>query len=414
MKLLYKLLSFCSPLIYYLVGFFNKKVKRINQGRKSSLLLYKEFVQKLAPEKDFYWFHAASLGEYLQALPVIKNLKENDCQLKCIASFFSPSGFEQANDPIIDLKFYLPADRYKIFRQFFAFRKPLAIIFIKYDLWPMMINSGADAQIPMFLISAESAPLKKYVLHPGSFFARLLRQMTGIATNTIETAAWLQHNGYQQAIYTGSAKIEQAASLPALEYKNQNLIDFIAGRQVLMGGSIWQNDLRLIEMLQTPDDLCLILAPHEVNESKIAEIENAFPQQTIRLSEFHPGIYKVLIIDSIGLLSRIYRYADIALVGGGFGKGIHNILEPSAYGIPVISGPANNSFSEATQLQLLGSYFTVNNAQEFNELIEKLLYDPQLRSLIKNKLASFFKENTGAAAKISALIKDKSDGKLAG
>lgn len=136
---------------------------------------------------------------------------------------------------ILNFTYLLIAIRF--FEQtFLLFENPFRYFFIKYDLWPMMINSGADAQIPMFLISAESAPLKKYVLHPGSFFARLLRQMTGIATNTIETAAWLQHNGYQQAsIYRLASRLNKQRQFSALEYKNQNLIDFIAGRQVLMG-----------------------------------------------------------------------------------------------------------------------------------------------------------------------------------
>lgn len=405
---LYRLVSYTSPLIYSIFGFFNSKVKKINRGRRSTYSDVSIWQKTISENDKIYWFHAASLGEFEQLIPVIRRLKQTS-STQIIVSFFSPSGYENAHDKYFDLKIYLPVDTVKSMQTLIQAIKPSKIIFCKYDIWPNFILEAAKLKIPLLLCGLEINESHFAIAKPYSLRASLLHRFSYLLTNTEDGARLLAKAGYPQALFTGSPKIEQAGTISNEDYENIQIKQFCDDHFIVIGGSAWEPEIHLLmKILSDYQDIKLIIAPHETDEPTIQSIHNKFGDLAIRLSQYSDTyIYKkVLIIDSIGKLKYLYRYSNIALIGGGFGPGIHNILEAAAYGIPIISGPNYLKFSEAIQLKKLNAFYPINAYDELKQIVNQYLSDENIVVKTKKVLGQYFKKNKFASAAIQKYIEE--------
>lgn len=406
MNVIYQLFSRLSPLIYTIGGWINPKIARINVGRKETFTKIKDYANKLTGIEKTYWIHAASLGEYDQMIPVIELIKSTVGN-NVIVSFFSPSGYDNCKADLIDLKFFLPADQCSHFEHIFSVFKPEKIIFSKYDLWPNFVATAYRHNIPMLVAGMDINENSSLIKKPNSLHNLPYGSMQFLLTNTDKGAELLRQSGFERAYFTGSPKIERAAALPALPHSPAGLEDFIKGGKIIIIGSAWSREIKLVQSWWKPDSgFKLVIAPHEPTLEMVNLIRHTFKGETELFSELstHSSTKDILIIDTMGDLSKIYRYATIAFIGGGFDDGIHNILEPAAYGIPVLSGPNYIQFSEAVQLKESGAYFPINDEIEFTALIQHLSTDADKLQHIRLSLAEYFRSNVGAAAKITQYI----------
>lgn len=403
---MYALFSFSAPLIYAIIGLFNPKVRKINAGRKNTMMRVEQWLKTLDGKEKIYWIHAASLGEFDQLLPVIRLLKDKR-ENRVIVSFFSPSGFENIKEDAIDLKFYLPADTPKKMGQLVSRINPRKIIFSKYDIWPNFIMSAIRNKIPLILTGLEINSNHFALRHPSSLRSNLLSEFQFLLTNTTEGADKLMAAGYAQAHFTGSPKIEQSGTIVSQPWSNEIIHKFCTGHFTVIGGSVWEPELQLLKQLSEElPDIKFIIAPHEPTQAMLQRIDGLFGDLAIRLSKISGADLEksVLVIDTVGQLKFIYRYGDIALIGGGFGAGIHNILEAAAYGLAEIAGPAWEKFSEAHQLKAMEAFWPVNNYSEFHQVITMLKNDDHKRKTIHNSLSLFFNKNKFASADILKYI----------
>ena len=404
--LLYDVLIWLADLLFKVVALFHKKAAKIVSGRKSTLQIINNFTTD--PLLPVYWFHCASLGEWEQTIPVVEQIK-NVKNSFVLVSFYSPSGFENAKrTDLIDLKIYLPVDTSAGYNLIFEKFKIRAIIFTRYDIWPNLVRKASLLNIPLILIGAEFRQGSRY-LNKSSFFGNLLKRFVYISCNDLNSYDLIKKAGFLNASLDGSPKIERAFDLTAHPQHNDHISSWKGNDKVIVAGSVWQEEITLIHDCikgENLNNLKWIIAPHEPSSAMIALLKARFGTEMILYSEFiqHPSDKKIIVIDSIGLLSKLYYYADLAVIGGGFGKGIHNILEPACYGIPVIAGPNYTKFSEASILIELGVFNPVNNFEQFRNTLDGLLSNESRLDSIKSAINKFAKNNKNVSETISARI----------
>ncbi len=388
-------------LLFLCYSFFNGKAAKIRLGRHQ----LNRQLESASSALPTIWFHCSSLGEWEQTIPVVERLKDN-LNIQVLISFYSSSGFENAKrQELVDSMIYLPVDYYKAYTPVFSKLNIIGISFTRYDIWPNLVKNAVDRGIPLFLIGAETASLQRY-LKPGSFFNHILRHFSLISCNTSGTAELLTDAGFSNVYSDGSPKLERSAQVAASEYKNTVLEAWQRDSLVVIGGSIWPTEIVMLEKLffdHSIKNLKLILVPHEPSPDVIKSLQETYRGINVLFSQLseHDSESRVIIMDKVGYLSKIYRFADVAFVGGGFGKGIHNITEPAAAGLPVISGPNNSGFSEATVLKEAGIYYTIRTFEEFEDVMDGLIENETKRIEIRTAAIDFFNTQSGAAERIS-------------
>ena len=401
---LYTASLFVYNCIFAFISLFHSKAAKIINGRKESRSQISLLDDSRPPA---IWFHCASLGEWEQTIPVVEKIKAESSYF-ILLSFYSPSGFENAKRAdLIDLKIYLPVDFIRNYRLIFQKFDIKTLVFTRYDLWPNLILAANNLKIPLILIGAEFKAGSRY-LRTNSFFYKLISRFSYISCNDPASADLLIKAGLRHIGSDGSPKIERAVANTKAKIAHELLSEWCKNDFIILGGSVWSQEITLLaKFIQDhPSNIKVILAPHEPNDQSLKEIDDAFKAKVSRFSTLSEQDMdcQVIVIDSIGILSGLYHYADTAVIGGGFGKGIHNILEASVYGIPVISGPNNSKFSEADLLLNESVYFVAEDYNSFNKLISEFMNDKNLREKIKSKAAKFFEKQLGASQIISTKI----------
>lgn len=364
----------------------------------------------LGDEKNIIWIHAASLGEAEQALPIIEKLKEIDPSSKILLSFFSPSGFENFKEhSAVHFSCYLPIDSSSNAKDFIEIVNPKLAVFIKYEIWVHYFKTLSKKEIPFFLTSALFREDQFYFKKPyRQFFLPILRMVNHIMVQNESSLKLLQKNEIEKVSICGETRIDRVLKLRELEFSDPVLENFVNSKPVLIAGSSWPIEEEMIRnFLVDHPNLKVILAPHDISENHISNIQELF--SNFKLSLYGKGSEcghsQILVIDNIGLLSRIYRYANIAFIGGGFGKGLHSTIEASVYGLPVIFGPKHQSFIEPSEMKSLAAGFEVKNEDEFSEILSSLLENPEDLQKASQAAYEFVKSKSGAVDHIISKIK---------
>jgi len=387
------------------------KLKLGFNGRKKTFEAIKSF-RKIQPGK-LVWFHVASLGEYLQAKPVIAAFKKEHPLWSVAVSFFSPSGYEQAikkKQPWVDFICYLPIDSPKNANRFVDLLSPEMVFFIKYDLWANYIFAVKKRKIPLYLVAASFRVEQVYFSWYGGFFKQLLFCFDHIFVQNEASKALLEKTGLQSISLTGDPRFDNVYKT-SLQPKSFPEIAQGIAKKVMVLGSVWQEDMdSLIPFINQSKDLQFIIAPHDIHAGIIENWQKAITLPSIKYSEFskadQPSVWNILIIDNIGMLSSLYQFAQWAYIGGAMGKGLHNILEPLAFGIPVLFGPLKkvSKFPEADISNQYGCGFPVKDETEIITVMEKLSQPADYAQACQSA-KNLVNDNLGSAERTIEIIK---------
>jgi len=389
--------------LIFLASLFNEKARLLYKGQQQAFVLLKE---KVDPNANYVWFHSASLGEFEQGRPVIEQLKRDDPETKIILTFFSPSGYEvRKNYAGADIVSYLPLDTPRAARRFVKLVKPSKAIFIKYEFWPNYLLALQAAKVPVFSISAIFRPGQVFFKSYGKWYLGLLGTFKHIFVQDSFSADLLIKHGIQHISVAGDTRFDRVADL-ATQAKTIPLVEaFVANAtKVIVAGSTWPKDEELlVRYLKEHIDVKLVLVPHEIHEAHISGIIKLLDTDFVRFTQATDSSVSsvnCLIVDTIGMLSSIYRYTNVSYIGGGFGVGIHNTLEAAVYGVPVVFGPNYQKFREARELITAGGAFSVNNYDELEARLDKLFMDKQAGKIA----GEYVTKNTGATAEICKVL----------
>ncbi len=384
---------------------FSPKAKEWLQGRSHQAQLIQSFSINQSP----IWFHCSSLGEFEQARPIIELIK-NHTQEKILLTFFSPSGYLPTKDyEYADWIFYLPADLPQHAKNWIKKFHPKLFILTKYDLWYNYIHTCHHQQIPIILISAIFRPNQYLFKSYARSFRFQLQKFNQIFTQNKETLQLLKKYEFSNVQLTGDTRIDRVSKIAQDSDPIAKIKDFCANKRTIIFGSSWSEEENiLIDWLKenNSDDLKYILVPHDVSKGKIEVLKAKIDiPYSLWSSESIDDNHQVLIVDTIGLLNKIYQYGWVAFIGGGFRKSIHNILEPMAQQIPVIIGPNYSNFPEAVEMVESGAVFVVNNYNEFRDTLHKLS-NPMIYEDISKTIAHYIKTNQGASQLIFKYLQE--------
>lgn len=393
-----------------LAALFSSKAKLWVQGRKG---IFEQLGKKLADVDNIVWFHCASLGEFEQGRPLIEAYKKNFPHHKILLTFFSPSGFEvRKTYEGADYIFYLPVDSAKNAFRFVSLVNPKMVFFIKYEFWFNYLNEIKNRRIPCFLISGIFREEQLFFKPYGKWPLSQLSAFTHFFLQNNKSAELLSKQGFDNYSIVGDTRFDRVIQIADHAKKLLLIKSFCGGEvKVVIFGSSWPEEDRIALQLLKSGDFKgkIIIAPHEISNSKIQFLLNSFGGQGILWSELemklsNPENYKVLIIDTIGLLSSIYQYADIAVIGGGFGKGVHNVLEAATFGLPLFFGPNYLKFNEVKELIAMGAAESASSPEKLLVSIVKLLHNNEKYFRRARLAEEYVRENAGATEKILAKI----------
>lgn len=397
--------------IVKLLALFSPKIKLFVNGRKN---VFQTLESKIYSADKTIWFHAASLGEFEQGLPVMEKIKVQYPNHKIIVTFFSPSGYEvKKNNSISDVTVYLPLDTKSNAQKFLKLVHPDLVFFIKYEYWPNFLNELKKLNIKTYLISGIFRENQAFFQWYGGFYRNALNTFDYFFVQNENSKKLLQSLGFNNVKISGDTRFDRVVSI----LERDNSLDFIKlfknNTITIVIGSSWPKDESLLVnyINQTNEKVKFIIAPHNIKVEQIQELKNSITKKTVLFSEKENtdlSNYDVLIVDSIGILTKIYSYAEIAYVGGGFGNpGVHNILEPATFGIPIIIGPNFNHFTEAVALVHQEGCVCVANQNELNDAFSNLIFNEDIRLEKGNICSTFVQMNKGATNVIMKHICNK-------
>ena len=402
MLFLYNLVVLFAGFLLKIIALFNPKMKLFVEGRT---VVFPVLEQKIKPINKTIWFHAASLGEYEQGLPVIEKIKEQFPSHKIVVTFFSPSGYEvRKNNTIADVTVYLPLDTKKNAQQFLQLVHPDLVFFIKYEYWPNYLFELKKSNTKTYLISGILRQNQLFFKWYGGFYRDALDAFTYFFVQNETSKKLLQQLGKTNVAVSGDTRFDRVATI----LEKDNSLDFISAFKddtlTIVVGSSWPKDEDLIVNFINSNTLNIkfIIAPHNIKEDQIQNLKNSITKKTVLFSEKEGkqlADFDIFIIDTIGILTKIYSYADIAYVGGGFGNpGVHNVLEPATFGVPILIGPNYSHFAEAIALVNMEACVSVNNQKELNEALENLIRNNAIRNEKGHMCSTFVQMNKGATA----------------
>lgn len=404
--LLYNLFLLIYQTGIRIASFWNPKAAQWVQGRKQ--------FPAFPTDRKTIWMHCSSLGEFEQGRPVLEALRERYPAYRVVLSFFSPSGYEiRKNYAGAEQVIYLPMDSAAHARRLLDTMNPSLVIWVKYEYWHYYLQACRQRQIPVWLVSAIFRPGQPFFKSYGSLWRNILRCFDQIFVQEPQSAALLETIGCKMNVQvSGDTRFDRVAAIADTAQPIAGIDAFVSGRPVLVAGSTWEEDEEeLVHYVKRHPEICFILAPHEVDAVRLAEMRKTFPDAILysKLTAPHPNEKtNVLIIDNIGMLSRLYRYADITYVGGGFGDdGIHNTLEAAVYGKPVLFGPVYEKFAEARGLVACGGAFPVEQALELETKLDELFSNEETRRLAGEAAGNYVRINRGATQQIMEKIYEK-------
>ena len=355
-----------------------------------------------------FLIHAASAGEYEQALPLIKALKKIRPGIPVLLTFFSPSGyrFKKGKTPA-DAECYLPLDSPGNARRFVEKIRPRAAFFIKYEFWPNIVRALSKRDIPVFSVSTKLTPGQR--LFKSALLLQTLKQFTHFFVQDETTEALLKKHGINRTLLTGDTRFDTVADLPEQPVQFPVIVDFKKDNFLIVAGSTWEKDEDLLTeyMQMAPANTKLLLIPHEPTKKHIRQLTEKYGLGHCLYSGYNQSSRdcRVLVVDTLGLLKYAYRYADVAYVGGGFGKGIHNILEAAVYGVPVVFGPNYRKFTEAVEMVERQAAFPVSDLASLQKIFNRLT-NKEFREKKQKAIKAFIEQNTGATEKITDFLKN--------
>ena len=386
--------------IVKVVALFSPKIKVFVDGRKS---VFQTLTSKISSGDKTIWFHAASLGEFEQGLPLMEKIKIEFPNHKIIVTFFSPSGYEvRKNNTIADATVYLPLDTKSNAEKFLKLVHPDLVFFIKYEYWPNYLNVLKNLNSKTFLISGIFRENQAFFKWYGGFYRNALKTFDYFFVQNESSKLRLQSLGFNNVKISGDTRFDRVVSILERDNSLDFIKQFINNTMTIVIGSSWPKDENLLVnyINQTNETVKFIIAPHNIKAEQIQELKSSISKKTILFSEKENqdlSTYNVLIVDTIGILTKIYSYADIAYVGGGFGNpGVHNILEPATFGIPIIVGPNFSHFAEAVALVHQEGCISIANQNELNDAFSNLISNADVRNEKGHICSTFVKMNKGA------------------
>jgi 3-deoxy-D-manno-octulosonic-acid transferase len=404
---MYSFVIYIYALLIKLVSPFHPKAKRMLIGQRQTFDILKK---QMDPSARYIWVHAASLGEFEQGRPLIEKLRLKHSEYKILLTFFSPSGYEVRKDyEGADIVCYLPMDTPGRSKQFLDTVAPVMAIFIKYEFWANYLYGLKRRNIPTYIISAIFRKKQLFFKPYGAGYRKVLSCFTHLFVQDEISASLLKAYGIDRVTVAGDTRFDRVADIQA-QAKDIPLVDrFVhtaTGEKcfTLVAGSSWQADEGfLIEYFNLHPGIKLIIAPHEIHESHLVEIESYLKRPSLRLSQAtadNVDSADCLIVDCFGKLSSIYRYGEVAYIGGGFGTGIHNILEAAVYGIPVVFGPNYRKFKEARDLLSIGGGVSVAGGAAFSTRMNCYISYEALQQEVGKAAGEFVQAHTGATDRV--------------
>ena len=403
---MYSLAIYLYMFCVNVASLFKKKARLMMQGHRQ---VYRTLREKIDPQERYIWFHAASLGEFEQGRPLMEKIRACYPQYKILLTFFSPSGYEvQKNYAGADVICYLPFDTALNARKFVRLAHPCMAFFIKYEFWQNYLATLHRQQIPVYSVSSIFRPNQIFFKKYAGPYATVLKCFAHFFVQNELSKELLSTKGITNVTVVGDTRFDRVIQI-AKEAKPLPLVEAFAkthqdNTTILVAGSSWQPDEEiLIDFFNAHPEQKLVLAPHVVSEDHLRSIEGKLKRPSVRYTQAtidSASQAECLIIDCYGLLSSIYRYGQIAYVGGGFGVGIHNVPEAAVYGVPVIFGPNNQHFREAQTLLRLGGCFEISSANDYHDLLQRFMEDPTFRELSGKRAGDYIAENSGAVEEI--------------
>jgi 3-deoxy-D-manno-octulosonic-acid transferase len=407
--LFYNLIIWLYNFLLRLSSLFNRKASLIINGRKRTFSIID---RTRNPGDRVAWFHCASLGEFEQGRPIMEILRNDPGDIKIYVSFFSSSGYEvKKNDPMLDGVFYLPADTRSNAIELITSLKPDIAIFVKYEFWYNYYLTCNQQNIPLISISTILRPDQVFFRFYGGLYKKILKMVDMYYVQNKQTESLLKNIGIRQVQITGDTRFDRVFSIKS-NHKRLPLLELFKGSsQLIILGSTWKPDIDLWKLYinKNRNKYKYLIAPHHIDEGNLKYIESHINLNHIRFSKFNGELdsgTNVLIMDQIGLLSSVYYYGHISYVGGSFSEGLHNILEPAVYGIPVLMGKAktNKKYHEASGLLAEGGAFEIKDANELDQIMHKLSENGSYYRDAGNAAYRYIKSNIGASEKIGTSI----------
>jgi 3-deoxy-D-manno-octulosonic-acid transferase len=392
MSILYDIGIFFYVLFIRIASLFHPKASLWLKGRKN----WKQNLKgKFTASDRVAWFHCASLGEFEMARPIIEYTRKHHPEFKVLVTFFSPSGYEiRKNYEKADVVMYLPADTSRNAKLFYDLVPVELAVFAKYEFWHHYIDKAFQRNIKLFAISSVFRTDHRFFKWYGGFFRNDLRKFTRIFVQDQQSYALLK--GIEiDSVITGDTRFDRVANLREHFKTFADIEKWIAGRPVVIGGSCWeQEELRMVNGLR--DDVVFIFVPHDISEAHLRPLEAKLNGKSLRYSQFAHGkrSENILIVDTVGMLMSLYRYADIAFVGGGYSGKLHNILEPATFGCAVLFGPKHQRFHEADAMLQAGAALVVND--DFAYILQQLLQQKDVLDKMKSNAMAFIDSGKGA------------------
>lgn len=393
-----------------IAGAFNTKARNWVSGRQG---LFEKLKRTFTGESEVIWFHAASLGEAEQGVPVMQELKKKYPAKKLLLTFFSPSGMDHfKNNGLADEIFYLPLDTPANAKRFLDAVQPQLAFFIKYEIWPNFFKEIQKRDIPLIIAPAIFREDQFYFKPPHrNYFLPILKEVDQILVQDENSLEILNKNGVTQVEVCGDSRFDRVQQNVAAPFESEVLEKFTLGEMILVGGSTWPTGEEILkQVLNENPSLKMIIAPHDIRPANVERVQKLFGKAPSFAYSKPPEDFKekrVCVIDNIGMLSRLYRFGSIAYIGGAFGKGIHNSLEAAAYGLPLFFGPNHRHFIEPTEMIRKGFAFEIHDASEMQRVIQPMITDKQYLKSLEFKAQQYVNEKGGAVEKIVRVVEGK-------
>lgn len=405
MKTLYNIAMGCYRLGVALAAPWNTKAKLWRDGRKS---LFDRMRESIDPSAPTIWVHVASLGEFEQGRPIIEKIKAERPEYKILLTFFSPSGYEiRKNYPGADYIFYLPLDTPSNAREFLDIVKPQMAVFVKYEYWINLLAELKNRDIPTYIVSAIFRRDSIFFRSTGAMWREALKSFELLFVQDDNSKSLLAELGYENVVVAGDTRFDRVAQIAAAAKKIDLIEQFKGDSRLFVAGSSWGPDEELIVRLANENPtIKFIVAPHEMEQARMAKIEQSAVGGAVRYTNIDGDISdkQILILDTMGMLSSVYGYADFSYIGGGFGVGIHNTLEAATFGLPIAFGPNYQKFKEARDMIALGGATSVSNYEELERWFAPLRDDSEHLAAVSQISKDYTARNQGATDKFFDMV----------
>jgi 3-deoxy-D-manno-octulosonic-acid transferase len=410
MYFLYNILVYIVDVLLKIIALFSKKIKLFVEGRKA---IFQKLENTISKDNKVIWFHCASLGEFEQGRPILEKLKEQYPNYKFVLTFFSPSGYEvRKNYEMADVVCYLPLDTTNNAKKFLAIVKPKLAIFVKYEFWPNMLRELKRQEIKTILVSGIFRENQLFFKWYGSWIRKSLNAFEHFFVQDKTSQELLKKIGLKNSTISGDTRFDRVYEITKQDNQLNFIDEFRDGYYTLVAGSTWKEDEKLLVDYinnKASEKEKFIIAPHNINSKDIEELKNSISKKVVLFSKkgnYKLNEFQVFIIDTIGILTKIYNYADVAYVGGGYTKsGVHNLLEPAVFGVPIIIGPNYIKFNEAIELVNKKACFVVNNSQKLSTLLKEFFQHKQHREEVGSRAHNYVGGKKGATTRILNYLK---------